>query len=80
VNSFNEWHEGHAFEPMKDAADLTPPERALGYHNPEQGAYRLATLRGLVESVGTRLVGRHPQVPRLEPERQASTAETPVKA
>jgi hypothetical protein len=56
VNSFNEWHEGHAFEPMKDAADLTPPERALGYHNPEQGAYRLATLRGLVERVGTRVV------------------------
>ena len=24
VNSFNEWHEGHAFEPMKDAAELDP--------------------------------------------------------
>ena len=23
LNSFNEWHEGHAFEPMKDAAELS---------------------------------------------------------
>jgi Glycosyl hydrolase family 99 len=30
INSFNEWHEGHAFEPMKDAADLTPAEQAIG--------------------------------------------------
>ena len=42
--SFNEWHEGHQFEPMKDAADLTPGERAVGYHNPEDGAYRLRRL------------------------------------
>ena len=27
INSFNEWHEGHAFEPMKDAAELTAAER-----------------------------------------------------
>ena len=26
VNSFNEWHEGTQFEPMKDAAMLTPDE------------------------------------------------------
>src|SRR5204862_6165351 len=32
LNSFNEWHEGHQFEPMKDAAALTPEERAIGYH------------------------------------------------
>ncbi len=51
VNSFNEWHEGHAFEPMKDAADLTPAERALGYHNPAHGDYRLATLGRLVQGV-----------------------------
>ena len=49
INSFNEWHEGHAFEPMKDDADLTVAERALGYHNPRRGDYRLATLRGLLE-------------------------------
>jgi len=51
INSFNEWHEGHAFEPMKDAADLTPAERALGYHNPAHGDYRLATLGRLVQGV-----------------------------
>ncbi|HEY7510227.1 MAG TPA: hypothetical protein VIG50_08240 [Vicinamibacteria bacterium] len=50
VNSFNEWHEGHAFEPMKDAADLTPAERAAGYRNPERGDYRLATLRELLSA------------------------------
>jgi hypothetical protein len=51
VNSFNEWHEGHAFEPMKDAAELTAAERALGYHNPARGDYRLATLGWLVRGV-----------------------------
>lgn len=48
VNSFNEWHEGHAFEPMADAAALTADQRALGYHNPADGGYRLATLAGLL--------------------------------
>jgi hypothetical protein len=48
INSFNEWHEGHAFEPMKDAADLTPAERAFGYHNPGSGGYRLETLGRLL--------------------------------
>ena len=51
INSFNEWHEGHAFEPMKDAADLSPAERAQGYHNPAHGDYRLATLGRLVQNV-----------------------------
>ncbi len=48
LNSFNEWHEGHAIEPMKDYDALTPEERALGYHNPADGGYRLAALRRLV--------------------------------
>jgi sugar phosphate isomerase/epimerase len=48
VNSFNEWHEGHAFEPMKDAADLTPEERGQGYRNPARGCYRLDALRALL--------------------------------
>ena len=48
INSFNEWHEGHAFEPMMDAADLTTAERAIGYHNPEHGDYRLRALAALV--------------------------------
>ncbi|HEY6211609.1 MAG TPA: hypothetical protein VIW45_04950 [Vicinamibacterales bacterium] len=51
VNSFNEWHEGHQFEPMKDAADLTPSERVLGYHNPADGSYRLKQLKSLLEGV-----------------------------
>ncbi|MFI4945436.1 MAG: hypothetical protein ACHP85_19360, partial [Burkholderiales bacterium] len=51
VNSFNEWHEGHAFEPMKDAAELTPDERALGYRNPSNGAYRLQALAELQRQV-----------------------------
>jgi hypothetical protein len=56
INSFNEWHEGHQFEPMKDFAQLTAEERALGYHNPADGAYRLAALRTLLRPVlaGTR--------------------------
>jgi hypothetical protein len=48
VNSFNEWHEGHAFEPMRDAADLVPEERLHGYHNPARGDYRLRALAALV--------------------------------
>jgi hypothetical protein len=52
LNSFNEWHEGHAFEPMKDAADLTAEERAAGYRNPERGDYRLSALRALLAAAG----------------------------
>jgi hypothetical protein len=51
INSFNEWHEGHQFEPMRDAAELTDAERALGYHNPSQGNYRLEKIRELVNLV-----------------------------
>ena len=49
VCSFNEWHEGHQFEPMKDHAALTAAERAYGYHNPRDGAYRL---RRLTDALG----------------------------
>jgi len=51
VNSFNEWHEGSAFEPMADFASLRPYERELGYHNPGDGGYRLATLRPLIQAL-----------------------------
>jgi hypothetical protein len=51
LNSFNEWHEGHQFEPMKDAAELTPEERGRGYHNPEDGAHRLNALGKLLARV-----------------------------
>lgn len=48
VNSFNEWFEGHQFEPMKDYGALTSDERAIGYHNAEDGQYRLKALRALL--------------------------------
>jgi hypothetical protein len=51
INSFNEWHEGHQFEPMKDRGELTPEERAVGYRNPDDGRYRIQKLRTLLRSV-----------------------------
>ncbi len=48
INSFNEWHEGHQFEPMKDRGALTPEERAMGYKNPNDGRYRIERLRTLL--------------------------------
>jgi len=48
INSFNEWHEGHQFEPMQNAADLTPAERAIGYRNPDNGRSRLDALSNLI--------------------------------
>lgn len=50
VNSFNEWHEGTQFEPMKSLADLTPDERRI-YHNTPSGSYRLDTLTALLQQV-----------------------------
>ncbi|HJO02991.1 MAG TPA: hypothetical protein QGG47_03335 [Acidobacteriota bacterium] len=44
LNSFNEWHEGHAFEPAKNYARLTSSELPSGYHNARRGSYRLKTL------------------------------------
>jgi len=41
INSFNEWHEGHQFEPSKNRADLTAAELSRRYHNGDQGNYRL---------------------------------------
>jgi len=64
INSFNEWHEGHAFEPMRDAADLSPAERALGYLNPVRGDYRLRALAALVRDLGRPAPPRRPR--RLE--------------
>jgi len=51
LTSFNEWHEGTAFEPMLDAAELLPQERPFGYHNPNQGDYRLGALSTLLHPV-----------------------------
>jgi hypothetical protein len=36
---------------MKDVAQLTPDERAQGYHNPAEGSYRLETLGALLRPV-----------------------------
>src|SRR5262245_41950834 len=51
INSFNEWHEGHQFEPMKDRGDLTPEERAVGYRNPSDGRYRIKRIKKLLGTV-----------------------------
>jgi hypothetical protein len=45
INSFNEWHEGTAFEPAVNLADLPPAQRAIGYHNPDNGQWRLQLLQ-----------------------------------
>lgn len=50
INSFNEWHEGTAFEPMAPYRDLTPAQRLL-YHNSIDGSYRLNTLSNLLNLV-----------------------------
>lgn len=51
ITSFNEWHEGHAFEPMRDGAELAPAERAHGYRNPARGTYRMDALSRLLAPV-----------------------------
>ena len=51
INSFNEWHEGHQFEPMVDAASLSGATRSLGYHDPSEGDYRLEKIRELLDLV-----------------------------
>jgi Glycosyl hydrolase family 99 len=51
ICTFNEWHEGTAFEPAKNWDDLSEEERKIGYHNPDDGAYRLKALKSLVRAV-----------------------------
>jgi hypothetical protein len=51
INSFNEWHEGHQFEPMKNRGDLTSEERAVGYRNPNDGWYRIKRIRRLLAAL-----------------------------
>jgi hypothetical protein len=50
INSFNEWHEGTAFEPMKDYRALSTAERET-YHNPLDGEYRLNAITELLKPV-----------------------------
>jgi hypothetical protein len=54
INSWNEWHEGTAFEPMKDSRALSAAEMASGYANPLRGDYRLRTLAGLLRPAAGR--------------------------
>jgi hypothetical protein len=51
INTFNEWHEGTAFEPARAYASLTPEERAIGYHNPTNGRWRLELLASVLGDV-----------------------------
>jgi len=51
INSFNEWHEGHQFEPMKNRGQLSGAERAIGYRNPDDGQYRLKALKKRLAAV-----------------------------
>jgi hypothetical protein len=51
IATFNEWHEGTTFEPMKDRAALLPQELSIGYHNPANGRYRLDFLKSQLEQV-----------------------------
>lgn len=48
VNTFNEWHEGTAFEPARHRRDLRPEELAFKYHNPENGSWRMELLQSLL--------------------------------
>ena len=51
IATFNEWHEGTSFEPMKDRAALVPQELPFGYHNPAHGRYRLDYLKPRLERI-----------------------------
>ena len=45
IATFNEWHEGTSFEPMKDYGALLRQELPFGYHNAANGRYRLDYLK-----------------------------------
>lgn len=51
IATFNEWHEGTSFEPMKDHAALLSQELPFGYHNPAHGRYRLDYLKPRLERI-----------------------------
>jgi glycosyl hydrolase family 99 len=51
IGTFNEWHEGTSFEPMKDYAALLPQEVPFRYHNPAYGRYRLDYLKRRLEEI-----------------------------
>ena len=51
IATFNEWHEGTSFEPMKDYDTLLRQELPFGYHNPAYGRYRLGYLKPRLERI-----------------------------
>ena len=51
IATFNEWHEGTSFEPMKDHAALLPQEVPFGYHNSARGRYRLDYLTRRLDQI-----------------------------
>jgi hypothetical protein len=51
MNSFNEWHEGHQFEPMTSDAAIPAAQALRHYHNAADGAYRLKMLSTLLSTV-----------------------------
>lgn len=51
IATFNEWHEGTSFEPMKDRAALLSQELPFGYHNPTYGRYRLDYLKRRLDQI-----------------------------
>jgi hypothetical protein len=51
IGTFNEWHEGTSFEPMKDSGALLAQEIPFGYHNPVRGRYRLDYLKQRLDQV-----------------------------
>jgi len=53
LNSFNEWHEGHQFEPAQKYRRLTEAERAVGYHNARNGHARFRTLKRALTTIVT---------------------------
>ena len=52
ITSFNEWHEGTQFEPMKPRDALSAAEIAAGYRNPADGFARLHRLAELLRRLG----------------------------
>jgi hypothetical protein len=53
INSFNEWHEGTAFEPAANLRELSAAQRAIGYHNPDDGRWRLQLLKDVLRELAT---------------------------
>jgi len=65
VNSFNEWHEGTAFEPALNLADLPAAQRSIGYHNPDNGRWRLELLQSVLRELQNPVQGSIPPVPSM---------------